>query len=106
MKTNNTPFMDVCVLLLDEIVKNADGYVDDVVTTESEVFCSIADGCSRAEFYEAAKAGFKITAQAEIYEDDYAKQTRLRFNEDEFKIVRVFPSGHGTLFLSLEEVVR
>lgn len=104
--TNNTPFMDVMTLIGSVVHENADGYTESIEPIETEVFCSIVNGCARSEFYEAAKAGYKITAQAEIYEDDYNKEQRAVFEDSEYNIVRTFPSGHGTLYLSLEEVVR
>lgn len=107
LKTNRTPFCDVLTLIKNTNIRDADGYLIDSVPPESrEVFCSFIDGASRAEFYEAAKAGMRITATVEIWEDDYNREKLVSISDTDYKVERVWPSGTGTLFLYLSEVIR
>jgi hypothetical protein len=104
MKSNRTPFSDVCELVVVTISKDADGY--DVNTeTKAQVFCSVNTGAVRSEFYEALKAGVKLSITVEVWQDDYNNATMLDFDEKRYKIERVYPTGHGTLELTCSEVV-
>lgn len=105
MRTNNTPMMDICTLVKQVKTKRADGY-SDIEIVENEVFCGISEGVSRTEFYEASKAGIQLNATAQIWEDDYSGETELIHEDTKYEIVRVYPTGSGTLELSLREVVR
>lgn len=105
MKTNRTPWTDKVKLISVAETADNDGYIT-TVETETEIFCTITDGVVRSEFYEAMKAGITLTAQCEIYEAEYDGQKLLDYGSKRFDIVRVFPSGYGTLFLSLSEVIR
>lgn len=104
MKTNRAPFSDICELISVSTAKDADGY-DIRTETEREVFCSISAGVSRTEMYEALKAGIKLSATAEVWEADYNRAELLEYEGIRYRIVRCYPSGYGTLELSLEEVV-
>jgi len=106
MRTNRTPFTDVCELVKRTPTRDSDGYETSVVETKTEVFCSIIGGVARTEMYEALRSGIKLSATAEIWEDDYDGERILKHETQEYSIVRVYPSGHGTLELSLEEVTR
>lgn len=107
LQTNRTPFSDVLTLIKTTDKRDEDGYLVGTVPAESrEVFCSFTVGASRAEFYEAAKAGMRITATVEIWEDDYGGEKRVSISDADYKVERVWPSGAGTLFLYLSEVIR
>ena len=105
MRTNNTPFTDVCKLIAVSTTEDDDGYSTQT-ETEREIFCSVCDGVTRSEFYEAYKAGLKLTATVEVYQDDYDCELLLEHDNKRYNIVRVYPTGYGTLELSLAEVVR
>jgi hypothetical protein len=105
MRTNNTPFSDVCSLIALEKVYDASGHYT-TSETAREVFCSISDGVVRTEYYEALKSGVKLSATAEVYADDYASETILEHNGTRYNIQRIYPTGYGTLELSLTEVIR
>lgn len=105
MKSNRAPFTDVCSLIA--VTKIPDGSRHYTTQeTATEIFCSVSKGVARAEFYEAMKAGVKLTATMEIYEDEYEGQELLEHEGRRYKIRRTFPTGHGTLELTCEEVTR
>lgn len=106
VKSNRAPFTDVCLLIKRETGKDADGYDTDPKITEREVWCSFYEGAVRTEFYEAAKAGIRVSATVEVWEDDYEGEELVSIMDTEYKLVRDFPSGHGTVYLTLEEVIR
>lgn len=106
-KTNRTPFSDVLTLIKTTDKRDADGYLVGTAPAERrEVFCSFVDGASRSEFYEAAKAGIRIAATVEVWEDDYNRERLVSISDTDYKVERVWPSGTGTLFLYLSEVIR
>lgn len=104
-KSNRTPFTDVCGLVKVATTEDADGYE---TNTESkrDVFCSVAAGVVRAEFYEAYKAGIELSMTVELWEDDYEADTLLDHDGKRYRIVRAYPTGHGTLQLTCAEVKR
>ena len=106
-KTNHTPFSDVLTLIKTTETRDADGYlVGNVPAERRQVFCSFVDGASRSEFYEAAKAGIRIAATVEVWEDDYNHEKLVSISDIDYKVERTWPSGTGTLFLYLSEVIR
>jgi len=105
MRTNRTPFTDVCKLVNASKTVDADGYETETLTY-NEVCCSIMDGVARTEFYEAFKAGLRLDLTVEIYEVDYNSNIRLVLNDKTYDIVRAYPTGYGTLELTCKEVIR
>lgn len=103
MKSNRTPFSDICELVAITTTKDADGY--GVVTeTKSQAFCSVNVGAVRSEFYEALKVGIKVSVTIEVWEEDFNGATELIHEGKRYKIGRTYPTGHGTLELSCYEV--
>ena len=105
MKTNHTPFTDVCRLITVTESHDENGYTAAREESGEEIFCSISSGTIISEFYEAQKAGIKLSGMAEIWEEEYNREQLLEHEGRRFNIVRVHPTGHGTIELSLEEVV-
>lgn len=107
LKSNHQPFTDELRLIKGSNVKNAAGY-DDEEQTEviNDVFCSFSIGISRAEYYEALKAGVKLSATVEMWEVDYTGEERAQYCGKTYKIGRTWPTGTGTIYLYLEEVTR
>lgn len=105
-RTNRTPWMDYILLIKENSTKDADGYEQKSEPTEREICCTFFEGVVRSEFYEAAKAGVKLSATVEIWEDDYQQEELLQYGDDSYHIRRSFPTGRGTLMLYLEEVTR
>ena len=99
MKSNRTPFTDLCKLIA---VKKT--YETEDVPTE--VFCSVSQGVGRTEFYEALKAGVRLSLVVEVNEFDYDGQTVLEHDGHRYSIERTYPTGYGTLELSCAEVTR
>lgn len=105
MRSNKPPMTDVCVLL--QSMKTYDGgrhYSTE--DTGREIFCSVCDGVTRSEFYDALKAGVQLSAVFEVWEDDYAGETELCHEGRRYEIKRSYPTGYGTLELSCTEVTR
>ena len=106
-KSNRTPMTDRAVLIGGGTSgKDADGYDVPAETTRREIFCGFAEGGSRAEYYEAMKAGVRLSATAEIWEDDFQGERLLEYDNRKFQIGRVWPTGRGTMQLYLTEVWR
>lgn len=105
MRSNRTPFADVCRLITVIKIPDASRHYT-TEETAAEVFCSVSKGVARGEFYEAMKAGRRLTATFEVYEDEYEDQELLEHEGVRYKVVRTFPTGYGTLELSCEEVIR
>lgn len=105
-KSNATPFTDVASLISVITETDADGYEVVTETLTNEVWCSFQQGVARTEFYESLKVGVKASATVEVWEDDYNRETMVSIMNTQYNILRSYPSGHGTLFLTLEEVVR
>lgn len=106
MRTNNTPFTDLCVLIGDAETTGADGYTDSTEASRREIFCSVQDGVNRAEFYEAYKAGVRLAITVEVHAGDFGGERELLYDGDRYEILRTYPTGHGTLELSCREVTR
>ena len=106
-KSNRTPFTDRVTLVAENVTgRDADGYDIMGTPTEREIFCGFSEGVSRAEYYEGMKAGVRLSATAEIWEDDYQGERRLEHGSRKYQIGRVWPTGRGTLQLYLTEVWR
>lgn len=105
MKSNRTPFTDLCRLIeIRKIYDDANHYETEEVPTE--ILCSVAQGVGRAEFYEALKAGVALSAVVEVWEHDYSGQPELEHDGHRYSIERTYPTGYGTLELSCAEVTR
>jgi hypothetical protein len=104
MKSNRTPFSDVCNLITVTATLDADGY-ETKSEAKVQVFCSVNVGVVRSEFYEALKAGVQLSATVEVWEDDYNAARLLEFDGKRYKIERTYPTGHGTIELTCSEVI-
>lgn len=105
MKSNRTPFTDLCKLIaVKKTYDDANHYETEDVPTE--VLCSVSQGVGRTEFYEALKAGVRLSVAVEVNEFDYDGQTVLEHDGHRYSIERTYPTGYGTLELSCAEVTR
>lgn len=103
--TNRTPWTDVCELIATVSVSDTEGY-ETVTETPREICCTFCEGAARAEYYEAMKAGVRISATVEVWEDDWQHERLLEHEGVRYEIGRVWSTGRGTLQLSLTEVWR
>lgn len=103
--SNNTPWMDEISLIAVTATQDAAGYD---VTSESSraIDCSFYDGVARGEFYESLKAGMRASATVEIWPEDYQNERLAEFDSVRYEVIRHYPSGHGTIYLILQEVIR
>lgn len=106
MKSNRTPFTDVCRLMTVKESADADGYVAERYVRGDEIFCSFSRGSIISEYYEAEKLGIRLSGTVEVWEDEYHGETRLMHEGKVYSIGRAHPTGHGTLELTIAEVMR
>ena len=83
---------------------DADGY-ETTVETLTEVMCDSGNGVTRSEFYEAMKAGIKLTAAFEMWACDYGGQEYIEHNGERYKVERAFPLSDGAVQLNCSEVI-
>lgn len=84
---------------------NTNGYPD-ITETLVEVRCDSGAGVTRSEFYEAYKAGVKLSAVFELWACDYAGQELLEHNGKRYKVERAYPVEHEVVQLNCSEVLR
>lgn len=104
-RSNDTPWMDEISLITVVTTRDNAGYNVDTETSRT-VDCNFYDGVSRGEFYESMKAGMRASATAEVWPEDYLKETLVEFDGVRYEVIRHYPSGYGTIYLILKEVVR
>ena len=100
--------MTLCdTISLVNVVKttDADGY-DTTTETLTEVMCDSGNGVTRSEFYEAMKAGIKLTAAFEMWACDYDGQKVIEHNGKRYNVERAFPLGDGAVQLNCSEIKR
>ena len=105
MRTNRTPFCDAVCMVNSKKSETASGHYTKELKG-AEILCSVCDGVSRTEYYEAAKAGVQLSIKVELWQEDYNDEVQLCYNGKLYDIKRAFPSGRGTLYLSCAEVKR
>lgn len=103
--TNRTPWTDDLTLIAKTVEKDEEGY-DITTETERLVFCCFYDGVSRAEFYESMKAGMQASASAEVWAEDYERETLAEHDGIRYVVMRHWETGRGTVMLILQEVIR
>ena len=86
-------------------ITDADGY-DTTTETLTTVMCDSGNGVTRSEFYEAKKAGIKLTAAFEMWACDYGGQEYIEHNGKRYKVERAFPLGDGAVQLNCSEIKR
>ena len=86
-------------------ITDADGY-ETTTETLTEAMCDSGNGVTRSEFYEAYKAGIKLTAAFEMWACDYGGQSLIEHNGTRYKVERAFPLGDGAVQLNCSEVKR
>lgn len=117
LQTNRTPWTDAITLVTPPAEQDAQGYWNG--TTEppdgdpapdpeedTEIMCCFSEGVARGEFYESYKAGLRASCAAEVWEDDYGNEPRVRHGTTDYEVVRHYPTGRGTVMLILQEVIR
>ena len=100
--------MTLCdTISLVNVVKTTDedGY-DTTTETLTTVMCDSGNGVTRSEFYEAMKAGIKLTAAFEMWACDYGGQEYIEHNGKRYKVERAFPLGDGAIQLNCSEIKR
>ena len=103
--TNRTPWMDELTLITKTTERDAEGY-ETVTETEREILCCFYDGVTRGEFYESMKAGMQASAEAEVWADDYERETIAEHDGIRYVVNRHYETGRGTIRLILQEVIR
>ena len=94
------------IKLVDVVVtEDADGY-ETTAETLTEVKCDSGNGVTRAEFYEAMKAGMELTAAFEMWACDYGGQKIIEHMGKRYKVERAFPLSDGAVQINCSEVKR
>lgn len=94
------------IKLVDVVVtEDADGY-ETFEEKLTEVKCDSGNGVTRAEFYEAMKAGMELTAAFEMWACDYDGQKLIEHKGKRYKVERAFPMNDGVVQLNCAEVKR
>jgi SPP1 family predicted phage head-tail adaptor len=80
--------------------------LDDVVTlidgeTETDVFANLSS-VGQAEAYQAAALGLKPSAVFTIWTAEYAKQSRLKHEDQPYKVIRTYKRQDGFTELHCE----
>lgn len=96
---------DVISLVDRATTTDADGY-ETTKETLTKVKCDSGNGVTRAEFYEAMKAGFELSAAFEMWACDYDGQMEIDHNGKRYKVVRAFPLSDGAVQLNCSEIKR
>ena len=84
---------------------DTDGY-ETTTETLTTVKCDSGNGVTRSEFYEAMKAGIRLTAVFEMWACDYGGQELIEHNGKRYKVQRAYPLGDGAVQLNCSEEVR
>lgn len=82
-----------------------DGY-ETTTETLTTVKCDSGNGVTRSEFYEAMKAGIKLTSVFEMWACDYGGQSLIEHNGTRYKVERTYPLADGGIQLNCSEIVR
>lgn len=73
------------------------------VETLRTVFCSV-DSISRAEFYDAARAGLKPEYRITMFAPEYDREESLILNGVRYGIVRTYQNRNETIELYVERL--
>ena len=96
---------DVITLVNITRTDNEDGY-STAVETFTTVKCDSGKGVTRSEFYEAMKAGLKLSATFEMWACDYGGQEYIKHDGKRYKVERAYPLDDGEMQLNCSEIVR
>ena len=95
---------DIVSLITTVRTEDPDGYFSETETA-GQVFCN-AKSVSRAEYYDAYKAGLVLAIAVEMWNDEYAGQKELEYNGKRYKVERTYVSDRQIIELNCSEVVR
>lgn len=70
-------------------------------TTERTILCE-KNKVTRSEFYQASASGFKPNLVLHVHGFEYAGETELRFQDNHYKIVRVYELDSERIELTCE----
>lgn len=95
---------DIINLISVARTEDSDGYFTDTETME-QVFCNVKS-VSRTEFYEAYKAGLSLALSIEMWNDEYAGQKEIEYNNKRYRVERTYMKDRQTIELNCSEVIR
>lgn len=79
---------DVVSLIAITYTKNAIGDITETTTTR-QIFCDVRS-VRQSEFYQAAAVGMKPEIVFVLRSIDYANETKLTYNSQDYNIIRTF----------------
>lgn len=74
------------------------------ILIEEEVFCNVKS-ISRSEFYNAATTGLKPSLVFKVRIVDYNDQEKIKFEDNEYKIIRTYIVDTENIELTCEKVL-
>ncbi|MDU3677784.1 MULTISPECIES: phage head closure protein [Clostridium] len=74
------------------------------IPIEEEVFCNVKS-ISRSEFYNAATTGLKPSLVFKVRIVDYNDQEKVKFEDNEYKIIRTYIVDTENIELTCEKVL-
>lgn len=87
-------------------IKTSQNKIGDCIDTKSytEIFAK-RKSIKQSEFYQAQASGFKPEISFEINSFEYNNETRVRYNNKEYKVLRTYQVSVDRLEIVLEGVV-
>ncbi|GAA0313786.1 hypothetical protein GCM10008967_00340 [Bacillus carboniphilus] len=91
---------DKLVRLLEVVSQeDSDGFKEDVVLVEKEVFAT-KKSVTRTEFYQAARSEIKPEILFEVWAGEYQNESHLEFEGKRYKIIKTYEVDSKNLELT------
>ena len=80
--------------------------IGQVVETETprEVLCEVKS-ISQTEFYQAAQTQLRPELKVIMDKDDYQKEVRLQYDDEDYKVIRRYKTDGNEIELTCERVM-
>lgn len=91
---------DVCNLGVVENKINDIGDFIEVINYNNEIYCN-EKSIRASEFYQAQAVGMKPEVTLEISAHDYNKEKYVKYNEEEYRVLRTYKTSSERMELTL-----
>ena len=95
---------DIAYLGHVEVVENQCGDIYDTMVYSQLVYCN-KKSIRQSEFYQAQAVGLKPTLILELLLSDYDGQEYVKFNEEEYSVLRTYETSKERIELTLTKGV-
>ena len=99
-----TVWNDIAYLGRIETVENQYGDIYDTIAYNQLVYCN-KKSIRQSEFYQAQAVGLKPTLVIEIMLSDYDCQEYVKFNDEEYSVLRTYETSRERIELTLTKGV-